>query len=348
MTDRATTTPTARHSVGDVDEFCTPLIDGADLAIRFDDGRTQHHDLTTFMVKASLGSYDFESEQTSFTLTFVDKPTGGSAAQHIRGTQALNDSGYNDFYNPLRDVAGEFKESWRTRPVMLVRYVMLWVTLPFLVGGAVMLLFAGAALGIMMPAMFIAATLTDQPLPETLLGSGVVVVFVAVGVVGAPLARTAFPGMLGMLAQNYWATPPQQAAHIDATMGTSAGDPHRLRNLMFYNQPRWISVATPYVALVVGLAMLLKQHNNPDINVGNSAPVLATVILVAYVGVQFVFAIKMLIDSRTMQCDDAAWIEANVTAENSLMTRANLVPLLRHGVFAAFLLVGAAALFALA
>ncbi len=371
MTDTTTANPVARYSGGDVQELCTPRLDGANLAMTFEDGRTENHDITAFTVKAALGSYGFESEHTSFTLTFVDESTGAalsaaaaggvgaavgsaaaglsagnSAVRHINVMNALAASGYNDFYEPLQAVAGEFKESWRLRPTMLIRYAMLWISVPFLVGGSALLILAGAIVALMLPGFMVSSVLTDQSVAKSVLSSAMAFAFLTSSIFWVP-TRVAVTGFLGVLAQNHWATPPQQCAHLDATTGTAADD-HRLRNLFFHNSPRWISVATPYAALAVGLLMLLKQYNNPTIDVTNDGPVLGTAIFFVFVGVQLAFGIKMLIDSRTLQCDEAAWMEANITAENCLVTRANVVPLLRHSAFAGLLLVGAAAVFSVA
>ena len=373
MSDTTTTPPVARHSVGDVHEFCTPELRGANLAMTFEDGRTEYHDLASFIVKASIGSYKFESDQTSFTLTFVDKSTGAamsvvaaagavavlgaaaagasagaSAIRHINAASVLDASGYNGFYDPLKAVAGEFKESWRFRPAMLVRYALVWVALGFVVGGAVVMLLVIPAIGLIMPSVLAASALGDSSVGATLLGYGLMLVLIATSPLWVPVGRSSLSGMMSMMAQNYWATPPQQSKHLTMTAGRAADDSDRTTNVLFYNQPRWISVVTPYLALIIGLLALWKQYQNPEIDVANNGPVAGTIIFFAYVAVQLIFAVKMLLDSRMLHCDEGAWMETNVTSENSSISRVNLVALLRHGVFAALLLMGATALFAIA
>ncbi len=371
-TSTTTATPVATYSAGDDHAYCSPHLDGATLTLAFQDGRTEVHDLAAFTVKASIGSYAFESDQSVFELTFLDPSTGSagstvavagavtvlgsaaagvsagsSAARHVNATIALRDSGYIDFYDPLKANAGAFHEPWRTRPPMLVRYALLPLTAPLFLLGGFLLLCAASAIGIMLPALMAASTVDERFAAKALLGYALILIFGGIGSIFVPISRIGFAFWPSIFAQNYWATPPQQMARIDAELGLSAGDTHRLRNLMFYNQPRWISIVTPYLALVAGLFMLVKQHNNPEINVGNDAPLMATVIVVLHILVQLAFGLKMLVESRTMQCDDAPWILANVTDENSLMTRSNLVPVLRHAVAAGLLLAGATALFSL-
>ncbi len=373
MSDTTTTPPVARHSVGDVHEFCTPELRGATLAMTFEDGRTDYHDLASFTVKASIGSYKFESDQTSFTLTFVDKSTGAamsvvaaagavavlgsaaagvsagaSAVRHINATTVLDTSGYNGFYDPLKAVAGEFKESWRFRPAMLVRYALVWVALGFFVGGAVLMLLAIPAVGLIIPSSLAASALGDSSVGATLLGYVMMLVLVTTSPLWVPVGRSSLSAMMSMMAQSYWATPPQQSKHLAMTAGRAADNSDRTTNVLFYNQPRWISVVTPYLALMIGLFALWKQYKNPEIDVGNDGPMAGTIIFVAYFVVQLIFAVKMLIDSRMLQSDEGAWMEANVTSENSSISRVNLLPLLRHGVFAALLLMGATALFTIA
>ena len=373
MSDTTNAPIVARHSVGDVHEFCTPELQGTSLAMTFEDGRTEYHDLASFTVKASIGSYKFESEQTSFTLTFVDKSTGAamsviasaasvavlgsaaaglsagaSAVKHINETFVLDASGYNGFYDPLKAVAGEFKESWRFRPTMLVRYALIWVAVGFLLGGALALMLGIPAIVMVLPSLVAASTLDNSSVGPTLLSYGMILVFAAISPFLVSVGRSSLSGMMSMMAQNYWATPPQQAKHLAMTAGRAADKSDRTTNILFYNQPRWISVATPYLALIVGLLTLWKQYNNPEIDVGNDGPAAVTMIFFAYFVVQAIFAVKMLIESRMLQCDEGAWMEANVTAENCSIGRANIVPLLRHGVFAGLLLVGATALFAIA